>query len=106
MELNGFVDVISKAFPDVIIQPGQHPDERGAMRVMLKHFSLDEPQKYIITNLPFSFDINDIKKIYHWKWGIETTFRYFKHANGILHFHCKKNEFLKMEILVIYLSLI
>lgn len=45
MHLNGFVDVISKAFLDVIIQPGQHPDERGAMRSMLEHFSPDEPQK-------------------------------------------------------------
>lgn len=213
MHLNGFVDVISKAFLDVIIQPGQHPDERGAMRSMLEHFSPDEPQKYIITadrgyeaydliflceikklsfvfrvkapsssrsmlssflsdlpdeleefdvpvkrfftdkytnimkeqrdvyhymnpyknipnfqkmlngqhlhylmfralkiktgensyeyiitNLPFSFDIDDIKDIYHWRWGIETTFRYLKHANGLLHFHCKKTEFLKQEI--------
>ena len=34
MHLNGFVDVISKAFIDVVIQPGQKPDE---------------PSKYIIT---------------------------------------------------------
>ena len=32
MHLNGFVDVISKAFLDIVIQPGQHPDERAAMR--------------------------------------------------------------------------
>lgn len=49
MHLNGFVDVISKAFLDVVIQPGQHPDERAAMRSMLDHFNPDEPQKYIIT---------------------------------------------------------
>ena len=49
MHLNGFVDVISKVFLDVVIQPGQHPDERAAMRSMLEHFSPDEPQKYIIT---------------------------------------------------------
>lgn len=41
----------------------------------------------IHSNLPFSFDIDDIKDIYHWRWGIETTFRYLKHANGLLHFH-------------------
>lgn len=213
MHLNGFVDVISKAFLDVVIQPGQHPDEREAMRSMLEHFHPDNPEKYIITadrgyesydniflyelkklnyvfrvkapssaksllssysselpdeqeefdvkikrfftrkcttimkdqadvyhymnpsknaphfdellngkdlhylefrvlkiktgdntyeyiitNLPYSFDINDIKDCYHWRWGIEISFRYLKHANGLLHFHSKKPEFLKQEI--------
>lgn len=213
MHLNGFVDVISKAFLDVMIQPGQHPDERAAMHEMLDHFNPDNPQKYIITadrgyesydlifqcelkklgyvfrvkapssgkciltsfrdelpdnldefdvtierfftdkynnvmkeqkdvyhymnpyktiphfqklldgkhlrflrfravkiktgdntfeylitNLPYSFDINDIREIYHWRWGIEVSFRYLKHANGMLYFHCKKPEFLKQEI--------
>ena len=213
MHLNGFVDVISKAFLDVVIQPGQHPDEREAMRSMLEHFHPDNPEKYIITadrgyesydniflcelkklnyvfrvkapssaksllssysselpdeqeefdvkikrfftrkcttimkdqsdvyhymnpsknaphfdkllngkdlyylefrvlkiktgdntyeyiitNLPYSFDINDIKECYHWRWGIEISFRYLKHANGLLHFHSKKPEFLKQEI--------
>ena len=49
MHLNGFVDVISKAFLDVVIQPGQQPDERQALHSMLDHFSPDNPQKYIIT---------------------------------------------------------
>ena len=213
MHLNGFVDVISKSFLDVVIQPGQHPDEREAMRSMLEHFIPDNPEKYIITtdrgyesydniflcelkklnyvfrvktpsssrsllssyiselpdeqeefdvkikrfftnkktnimkeqsavyhymnptktiphfeellngkslhyiefrvlkiktgdesyeyiitNLPYSFDINDIKECYHWRWGIEVSFRYLKHANGLLHFHSKKPEFLKQEI--------
>ena len=49
MHLNGFVDVISKAFIDVVIQPGQKPDERQALRIMLDHFQPDEPSKYIIT---------------------------------------------------------
>ena len=30
--------------------------------------------------------------------GIELTFRYLKHANGLLYFHSKKPEFLKQEI--------
>ncbi len=49
MHLNSFVDVISKAFLDTMIQPCQHPDERAAMRDMLEHFNPDDPQKYIIT---------------------------------------------------------
>ena len=213
MHLNGFVDVISKTFLDVEIQPGQQPDERDAMRSMLDHFQPDNPEKYIITadrgyesydfffqcelkkmnyvfrvkapsssrsllssfaselpddqeefdvtikrfftdkysnimkdqnevyrymnpyktiphfkeflggkhlrylqfrvlkiktgdntyeyivtNLPYSFDLDDIKEIYHLRWGIEITFRYLKHANGLLHFHSKKPEFLRQEI--------
>lgn len=220
MHLNGLVDVISKAFLDVIIQPGQQPDERQAFHTMLDHFKPDDPQKYIftadrgyesydllfhcelkqlnyvfrvkapsssrsllssyitelpddqeefdvtikrfftdelsnimrsqshvyhymnpykniphfqpllddshlhfmqfrvvkikvaentyeymITNLPHTFDLHDIKDCYHWRWGIEISFRYLKHANGLLYFHSKKPEFLKQEIyanLVLY----
>ena len=47
MHLNGFVDVISKAFLDIVIQPGQKPDERQAFHMMLDHFSPDNPQKYL-----------------------------------------------------------
>lgn len=199
MHLNGFVDVISKAFIDVVIQPVQKPDERQALHIMLDHFLPDEPSKYIITadrgyesydllfhcelkhlscvfrvkapsspksilsyyknelpdeqdefdvtikrfltdkktnimrsqsdvylymnpskniphfqqilnhkhlyfmqfrvikmkvaedsyeylitNLPYSFDLEDLKTCYHWRWQIEVAFRYLKHANGLL----------------------
>ena len=49
MHLNGFVDVISKAFLDIVIQPGQHPAEREAFHTMLDHFQPDDTEKYIIT---------------------------------------------------------
>ena len=49
MHLNGFVDVISKAFLDVVIQPGQKPDERSALHEMLDHFDPDDPENFIIT---------------------------------------------------------
>ena len=125
MHLNGFVDVISKAFLDIVIQPGQHPDEREAFHTMLDHFQPDDPEKYIITadrgyesydllfhcelkhlnyvfrmkapsssksllssymitNLPHTFVLEDIKACYHWRWGIKISFRYLKHANGLL----------------------
>ena len=213
MHLNGFVDVVSKAFIDVVIQPGQKPDERQALHIMLDHFQPDEPSKYIITadrgyesydllfhcklkhlsyvfrvkapsspksilsyyknelpderdefditikrfltdkktnimrsqsdvyrymnpskniphfqqllnhkhlyfiqfrvikmkvaedsyeyiitNLPYSFDLEDLKTCYHWRWQIEVAFRYLKHANGLFYFHSKKPEYLKQEI--------
>ena len=52
----------------------------------------------MITNLPHTFVLEDIKACYHWRWGIEISFRYLKHANGLLYFHSKKPEFLKQEI--------
>ena len=218
MHLNGFIDAISKAVIDVVIQPGQQPDERQAFHIMLDHFSPDDPGKYIatadrgyesydmifhcilsnikyvfrakapssknsilstfiddlpddqdefdvtvkrfftdkksniikeqsnvylymnpskniphfkplldqshlayisfrvvklkmpdgsfeyiITNLPSDFDLEDIRECYHWRWGAEITFRYLKHAAGLLYFHSKKQEFLKQEI---YASLV
>ena len=212
MHLNGFIDVNSKAFVDVLIQPGQQPDERAALHAMLDHFSPDNPSsyivtadrgyesydlifhlelkkfryvlrvkspaspksllssfsdelpddqdefdvtikkfftdkytkemksrpqvyhymnptkniphfapllngrhlvylafrvvklkspdgsfEYIITNLPHSFDIEDIRECYHLRWGCETTFRYLKHAAGLLYFHSKLPDFLLQE---------
>ena len=49
MHLNAFVDVVSKAVLDVVIQPGQSPNERQALRSMLEHFHPDNPESYIIT---------------------------------------------------------
>lgn len=46
--------------------------------------------EYLITNLPHSFTMDDIKECYRWRWGIEISFRYLKHANGLLYFHSKK----------------
>ena len=42
--------------------------------------------------------LNDIKTCYRLRWGIETSFRYLKHVNGLLYLHSKKPDFLKQEI--------
>ena len=213
MHLNALADAVSKAFLDVVIQPGQQPDEREAMHTMLDHFCPDKPEdyiitadrgyesydmifhcalrgffyclrakspssstsllssykhelpdgqeefdvtikrfftdkrtntmkeqddvyhymspskniphfrellngrhlvylsfrilkiktseetyEYIITNLPDSFTLEDVKECYHLRWGLETAFRYLKHAAGLLSFHSKKPEHIKQEI--------
>ena len=59
---------------------------------MLDHFQPDDPGKYIITA------DRGYESCYHWRWGMEISFRYPKHANGLLYFHSKKTEFLKQEI--------
>ena len=66
--------------------------------VVVKIKTAENTYEYLITNLPHSFTMEDIKECYHWRWGIEISFRYLKHANGLLYFHSKKPEFLKQEI--------
>ena len=65
---------------------------------VVKIKTAENTYEYLITNLPHSFTMEDIKECYHWRWGIEISFRYLKHANGLLYFHSKKTEFLKQEI--------
>ena len=65
---------------------------------VVKIKTAENTYEYLITNLPHSFTMDDIKECYHWRWGIEISFRYLKHANGLLYFHNKKTEFLKQEI--------
>lgn len=53
----------------------------------------------LITNtnkVEFSPEI--LKKIYHMRWGIETSFRELKYAVGLVSFHSKKMDFIIQEI--------
>lgn len=53
----------------------------------------------IITNLnPTEFTPEEIKRIYHMRWGIETSFRELKYAIGLINFHAKKVECIKQEV--------
>ena len=53
----------------------------------------------IATSLPRNrFSIDDIKELYHMRWGIETSFCKLKYAIGLINLHCKKEEFAKQEI--------
>lgn len=53
----------------------------------------------IITNLPVdSFPLDEIKKLYSMRWGIETSFRDLKYPLGLLHFHSKKTALVYQEI--------
>lgn len=53
----------------------------------------------VITNLNQSdFPIDEIRKIYKSRWGIETGFRELKYAIGLTSFHAKKQEYIVQEI--------
>lgn len=45
-----------------------------------------------------NFPPEELKKLYHMRWGIETSFRALKYAIGMTSFHAKKEESVKQEI--------
>lgn len=59
----------------------------------------EDSYECIITNLPSAeFNVEDIKKLYSMRWGIETSFRELKYAVGLTSFHSKKREYITQEI--------
>ena len=59
----------------------------------------DGSYECIATNLERDeFPLEEIKKLYNMRWGIETAFRELKYAIGLNAFHTKKRELIKQEI--------
>lgn len=59
----------------------------------------DDGYENIITNLPVEdFSVEEIKRLYRLRWGIETSFRELKHTLGSKNFHSKKREYIELEI--------
>ena len=45
-----------------------------------------------------SFDIQELKKLYNLRWGIETSFRFLKYNIGLNYFHSVKRTLIIQEI--------
>ena len=61
----------------------------------------DGKDKYelLVTNLPRDkFPLRDMKRLYHLRWGIETSFLELKYAVGAINFHSKKDKFILQEL--------
>lgn len=59
----------------------------------------DDSYEAIITTLSREeFSMDEIKKIYHIRWGIETAYMHLKYAIGLNHLHSRKKEFILQEI--------
>jgi len=59
----------------------------------------DDTYEYLITNLDAkNFSLEDLKELYHRRWGIEISFRELKYTIGMTSFHSKKMEHIKQEI--------
>lgn len=66
----------------------------------ITRFSIaDDSYEMLVTNLDRSeFSTNDLKEIYHLRWGIETSFRELKYSIGLTSFHARKAEYIKQEV--------
>lgn len=54
--------------------------------------------EYLATNLDRKdFPPDIIKQLYHYRWGQENSFRDLKYTIDLVHFHCKKREYVEQE---------
>jgi hypothetical protein len=77
-----------------------HTNKFYPMTFRIVRFKITEDSyETIITNLDSSeFSPHELKKLYHMRWGIETSFRELKYAVGLLNFHSKKREHIVQEV--------
>ena len=69
------------------------------MRFRIVRFQLETGSfETLATSLPRSFTIDDLKEIYHRRWGIESSFRDIKYSVGLVNLHGKRDAFVEQEI--------
>lgn len=70
------------------------------MHFRIVRFPISESQyEVLITNLSEEeFSVEQLKELYHMRWGIETSFRELKYAIGLTNFHAKKVAYITQEI--------
>lgn len=62
-------------------------------------FKIGDSYESIITNLSRDeFTVNEIKELYHLRWGIETSFKELKYAVNLNALHAKKVKYIYQEI--------
>lgn len=80
------------------IAPGSDDEYSLSLRVVRFEIA-DGIFENIVTNLPAEeFPADELKRLYHLRWDIETSFRDLKHTIGAINFHSKKPEYIELEI--------
>ncbi len=80
------------------IEPGSADEYHLRLRVVRVKIA-DGVYENLITNLPADeFDMDELRVLYYVRWGLETAFRYLKHAVGAADFHCKSFENVTHEV--------
>ena len=69
------------------------------MKLRVCRFLLDNGEfETVATSLPRSFSLDDIRELYHLRWGIETSFRDLKYTLDLVNLHGKSDAFAEQEI--------
>ena len=69
------------------------------MKLRVCRFLLDNGEfETVATSLPRSFSLDDIRELYHLRWGVETAFRDWKYTLGLVNLHGKSDAFAEQEI--------
>lgn len=69
------------------------------MKFRVVRISLDTGEyETLATSLPRSFTPEEIKELYHARWGIETAFRELKYGIGLVNLHGKNDDFVRQEV--------
>ena len=69
------------------------------MCLRIVRFQLDSGVfETIATSLPNTFTLDDIRELYHLRWGIESSFRDLKYTVGLANLHGKNDDFAEQEI--------
>ncbi len=69
------------------------------MNLRVLRFQLDTGEyETLVTNLPRIITMDDIRELYHARWGIESAFRELKYSLGLTNLHGKSDEFVRQEL--------
>lgn len=74
--------------------PSPYPMKLRIVRIRLNTGKYET----LATSLPPSFTAEQIKELYHARWGIETAFRELKYHLGLVNLHGRSDEFVAQEI--------
>lgn len=74
--------------------PSPYPMKLRIVRILLDTGEYET----LATSLPPSFTPEQMKHLYHARWGIETAFRELKYNYGLVNLHGKSEKFVRQEI--------
>lgn len=95
-----FLQVPKKSKPSAKTRRGRWDFQSPyQMKLRIVRFQLETGEfETIATSLLHTFALEDIRELYHLRWGIETSFRDFKYTLGLVNLHDKRDAFAEQEI--------
>lgn len=79
-------------------------EDKCTVKFRVVKFRINKPDgnwgwEVLVTNLPrVKFDLRAMKRVYHLRWGIETSFAELKYAVGLINFHSRQDKLIMQEL--------